>query len=127
MVLVNTTRKTSLSDRCHLADTVFKRMIGLLNRSRFEPGEGLLLDKCYGIHTIGMRFPIDVLFLDQDLRVIRAVKAIPPFRTCVVRKSVYVLELPAGSIERSLTQEGDQVQFSSQPSPTQTSQLKADK
>jgi len=127
MVLVNTTRKTSLSDRCHLADTVFKRMIGLLNRSRFEPGEGLLLDKCYGIHTIGMRFPIDVLLLDQDLRVIRAVKAIPPFRTCVVRKSVYVLELPAGSIERSLTQEGDQVQFSSQPSPTQTSQLKADK
>jgi uncharacterized protein len=111
MVLVNTTKKTILSDRCHFANTVLKRMIGLLNRRKFAEGEGLLFDRCYGIHTFGMRFPIDVLFLDKDLHVIRAVKALPPYRTSVVRKAVYVLELPVGALESTCTEEGDQIQI----------------
>jgi len=111
MVLVNVTRKTILSDRCHFANTVLKRMVGLLNRRKFAKGEGLLLDRCYGVHTIGMRFPIDVLFLDKDLRVIRAVKALPPYRTSIVKKAVYVLELPVGALESSHTEEGDQIQI----------------
>jgi uncharacterized membrane protein (UPF0127 family) len=53
-------------------------MIGLLNRKALAQGEGLLLDRCYGIHTFGMRFPIDVVFLDKELRVMRAVPALPP-------------------------------------------------
>lgn len=111
MVLVNATRKTVLSDRCHFANTVLKRMVGLLNRRKFAKGEGLLLDRCYGVHTFGMRFPIDVLFLDKDLRVIRAVKALPPYRTSIVKKAVYVLELPVGALEVSHTEEGDQIQI----------------
>jgi uncharacterized membrane protein (UPF0127 family) len=75
------------------------------------PGEGLLLDRCYGIHTIGMRFPIDVLFLDKELHVMRAVQALPPFRTCVVKHAVYVLELPVGAIPASRTETGDQIQM----------------
>jgi uncharacterized membrane protein (UPF0127 family) len=86
-------------------------MVGLLNRGRFDRGEGLLLDRCYGIHTFGMRFPIDVLFLDKDLHVIRAIKALPPYRTCAVKKSVYVLEVPVGAIDASRTEEGDQIQI----------------
>ncbi|HVM61449.1 MAG TPA: DUF192 domain-containing protein [Verrucomicrobiae bacterium] len=111
MVLVNASKKTVVSDKCHFANTLLKRMVGLLNRGRFDRGEGLLLDRCYGIHTFGMRFPIDVLFLDKDLRVIRAVKALPPFRTCVVKKSVYVLEVPAGALDDSQTAAGDQIQI----------------
>ena len=111
MVLVNATKKTVVSDNCHFANTVLKRMVGLLNRGQFDKGEGLLLDRCYGIHTFGMRFPIDVLFLDKDLCVIRAVKALPPYRTCVVKKSVYVLEVPVGALETSRTSEGDQIQI----------------
>lgn len=111
MILVNATKKAVLSDRCHFANSVLKRMVGLLNRSKLDPGEGLLLDRCYGIHTIGMRFSIDILFLDKDYRVIRAVKSIPPFRTCTVRKAVYVLELPAGMIDTTGTTEGDQIQI----------------
>ena len=111
MVLVNVTRKTILSDRCHFANTVLKRMVGLLNRRKFVNGEGLLLDRCYGVHTFGMRFPIDVLFLDKDLRVIRAVKALPPYRTSIVKKAVYVLELPVGALEASHTEDGDQIQI----------------
>jgi uncharacterized protein len=111
MVLVNATRKTVVSDRCHFANTVLKRMVGLLNRRRFARGEGLLLDRCYGVHTFGMRFPIDVLFLDKDLRVIRAVKGLPPYRTSIVKKAVYVLELPVGALEASRTEEDDQIQI----------------
>jgi uncharacterized protein len=111
MVLVNATKKTVVSDRCRFANSVFKRMIGLLNRKALAQGEGLLLDRCYGIHTVGMRFPIDVLFLDKELQVMRAVPALPPFRTCVVKHAVYVLELPVGSIQRSQTEAGDQIQM----------------
>jgi uncharacterized membrane protein (UPF0127 family) len=113
MVLVNATRKTVLSNRCRFANTVFKRMVGLLNRKGLQEGEGLLLDRCYGIHTFGMRFPIDVLFLDQDLVVIKAVPSLPPFRTCAVKRAVYVLELPAGAIDRSGSTAGDQIQIRS--------------
>jgi uncharacterized protein len=110
MVLVNATRKTVISDHCRFANSVFKRMVGLLNRKQFTPGEGLLFDRCYGIHTFGMRFSIDVVFLDREYKVIRTVPALPPFRTCAVRQAVYVLELPVGSIASSGTQAGDQIQ-----------------
>jgi uncharacterized protein len=121
MVLVNATKKTVVSDDCHFANTVLKRMVGLLNRGKFEKGEGLLLDRCHGIHTFGMRFSIDVLFLDKDFCVIRAVKALPPYRTCVVKKSVYVLEVPVGAIDASRTGEGDQIQIRTANSDTTTS------
>jgi uncharacterized membrane protein (UPF0127 family) len=121
MVLVNATKKTVISDNCHFANTVLKRVVGLLNRGRLDKGEGLLLDRCYGIHTFGMRFPIDVLFLDKDLCVIRVVKALPPYRTCVVKKSIYVLEVPVGALDASRTGEGDQIQIRTANSDTTTS------
>jgi len=113
MVLFNATKKTIVGDRCHFADSVLKRMVGLLDRKALAAGEGLLLDRCYGIHTFGMRFSIDVLFLDKELRVMRAVQALPPFRVCVVRHAVYVLELPVGAIPASRTEAGDQIQMRS--------------
>ena len=121
MVLVNATKKTVISDNCHFANTVLKRMVGLLNRGQFNKGEGLLLGRCHGIHTFGMRFSIDVLFLDKDFCVIRAVKALPPYRTCVVKKSVYVLEVPVGAVDASHTGEGDQIQIRTANNDTTTS------
>jgi uncharacterized membrane protein (UPF0127 family) len=111
MVLYNVTRKAILSDQCRFANSVWKRLVGLLNRKALNPGEGLLFDRCYGIHTFGMRFPIDVLFLDQDLRVLRTVEALPPLRTCAVKRAVYVLELPVGAIRQTHTEAGDQIQL----------------
>jgi uncharacterized membrane protein (UPF0127 family) len=112
MVLINITKKRVLSSRCHFANSFWKRLVGLLNRSSVARGEGLLIDRCYGIHTIGMRFPIDVLFLDKDFRVLRAVKSVRPFRIGpVVPKAVYVAELPAGVVEETGTQDGDQIQM----------------
>lgn len=120
MVLYNVTRKSVVSDRCHFANSVWKRMIGLLGRKELAAGEGLLIDRCYGIHTFGMRFAIDILFLNKDLRVMKPVVALPPYRTCIVRKAVYALELPVGAIERSGTQTGDQIQIRTGDTDTTT-------
>lgn len=120
MIVYNLTRGTILAERCRLADTVWKRMVGLLNRRQFDRGEGLVLNHCYGIHTFFMRFPIDVLFLDQDYRVLRTVPELRPFRISVVKKALYVVELPAGVIAASQTQVGDQIQIRTAPPATST-------
>jgi len=115
MQIVNATKKRVLSDQCRLANTFLKRAIGLLNRSSLRPGEGLLLHDCHGIHTVGMRFPIDVIFLDKSLRVMRLAQQVRPFRIGPAAKdAVYVLELPAGVIDDTKTEVGDQVQFSTE-------------
>ncbi len=111
MVLINVQKKTVVSDHCHFAGSALKRMVGLLNRTSLAQGEGLLIDRCYGIHTFFMRFPIDVLFLDKDYRVMKAVRSLPPWRTSIVKQAVYVLELPPGTINLSHTAEGDQIQL----------------
>jgi hypothetical protein len=116
MVLLNATKQIVVADRCRFANTLWKRMVGLLNRQRLDAGEGLLLDRCYGIHTFGMRFSIDVLFLDQNYQVIRVVPNLPPFRSCVVKKAVYVLELPAGVAQQTGTEAGDQLRIKSMES-----------
>lgn len=114
MQVVNVTRNKTLCDRCRFADTFFKRLVGLLNRNSMKQGEGLLIDKCHGIHTVGMRFAIDVLFLDQSLRVMRIAKGVRPFRVGpVVNDAIYVLELPAGVLDGSGTEVGDQIQLRS--------------
>jgi hypothetical protein len=119
MILVNATKNTGVSERCSFANSVLKRMVGLLNCKTLMAGDGLLIDQCCGIHTVGMRFPIDVVFLDRDLRVLRAIGALCPWRICAVLKAVYVLELPAGSVERSRIQAGDQIHIrNSQSGPT---------
>ncbi len=109
MIVINATKNTLLSDRCRFANSIWKRMIGLLDRKNVAEGEGLLLDRCLGIHTIGMRFPIDVLCLDRNLRVLRTIKEMPPFRACLLNRALFVMELPAGTISKTNTFVGDQI------------------
>src|SRR5439155_22247533 len=61
----NTTRETMLADHGEVADNPWRRLKGLIGRRGFEPGEGLVLQDCRGIHTWFMGFPIDVLHVDR--------------------------------------------------------------
>ena len=109
MVLVNATKKTVVSDNCHFANTVLKRMVGLLNRGQFDKGEGLLLDRCYGIHTFGMRFPIDVAFCDAEMVVVGMAR-LPPWRMSRPRRRCRsVVEAEAGAFERWGLRVGDKL------------------
>ncbi|MEI8314700.1 MAG: DUF192 domain-containing protein [Verrucomicrobiota bacterium] len=109
MVIVNATKDIVLADRCRVANSFWKRLIGLLNRKTLLVGEGLLLDRCSGVHTFGMRFAIDIVGLGADFRVLRVIQALPPYRACVLKNATCVIELPAGTIDRTRTAEGDQI------------------
>jgi uncharacterized membrane protein (UPF0127 family) len=94
------------------ARTAWSRMIGLLTYASLPIGEGLLLAPAWSIHTWCMRFPIDVVFLDRDRRVLRVFPALPPWRLVSgTRKAHTVLEFGAGTLERVPLGPGDVVRF----------------
>ena len=87
--------------RCVLADRPWSRLRGLLGRSGLAPDEGLLLRPVGSIHTMFMRFRIDVVFLDRDNAVVKIVHDLRPWRFAAARRAKAVLELPAGAAERA--------------------------
>ena len=87
---------TVACERCLVADSPLSRMRGLLGRRSLAAEEGILLRPASSIHTWFMLFPIDVVFLDRDLAVLRVVPALPPWRTVWRRHAAAVLELAAG-------------------------------
>jgi uncharacterized membrane protein (UPF0127 family) len=92
---------------CVLADTPLKRLRGLLGRSALPAGEGLLLRPSPSIHTFFMRFAIDAVFLDRDLRVVAIERALGPGRVAGKRGARAVLELAAGEAARRGVCNGD--------------------
>jgi uncharacterized membrane protein (UPF0127 family) len=82
-----------------VADTAVSRMKGLLGRRSLATGEGLLLRPAGSIHTAFMRFPIDAVFLDANLRVLRVEANLRPWRIAAQRGARAVVELPAGTAE----------------------------
>jgi uncharacterized membrane protein (UPF0127 family) len=89
-----------LAARVTVADSFFSRLRGLLGAGSLPHGEGLWIVPCKGVHTFGMRFPIDVIFLDSEQRVVAAVSGLLPNRvTPFYRHAVSVLELPAGTLD----------------------------
>ena len=104
----NHTRNTVLAERARVADTMGSRMVGLLSSKGLADGEGLWIQPCNSIHTWFMRFTIDAIFLDRENRVVKSVERMRPWRlTWIAPKAVGVLELPAGSIEKTGTKVGD--------------------
>lgn len=80
------------------ANTTLERMRGLLGRPQLEPGQGLLLEPCSSVHTIGMHYPLDLVYLTSDWRIVRRVVHLPPWRTSACLRARMVLELASGSI-----------------------------
>jgi uncharacterized membrane protein (UPF0127 family) len=88
---------TPACQRCAVADRFWPRFRGLQLRPRLEADEGLLLRPCGSVHTFFMRFPIDVVFLDDDLRVLSVRPGVRPWRAAAHRGAKAVLELPEGA------------------------------
>lgn len=88
-------------------------MVGLLGRPGLAEGDGLVFPRCQGIHTIGMRFPIDAVFVDRTWRVVALRPYLTPGRLGVwVWKAWGVIELPQGAIARTPVLVGDQLEIS---------------
>lgn len=107
----NLTRGTILADRATAAATSRERRTGLLRHESLVEGEGLWIAPCEAIHTFGMKFSIDVVFLDRSRRIVKIREALPARRIAVCLRAHSVLELPAGTVRRTATAVGDQLAF----------------
>ena len=113
--LLNRTKQTVLALEVELADTSWTRMKGLLGTTpeRFTSGKGLWITPSQGVHTIGMKYPIDVVYLDKGHRVIHVSHSLPPFRFAAIKfKARSVIELPAGTLAQTQTSVGDVLEIS---------------
>jgi hypothetical protein len=115
--VANLTRSTVLATRMEVADSSPKRNKGLLGRSRLAPGEGLWILPCEAVHTFGMKFPIDLIYLDGRNRIRKLCDDVPPWRLSVCLTAHSILELPSGTIQETETRRGDTLEFSSASSP----------
>jgi hypothetical protein len=108
MRITNRTRGTVLGTQVRLADTWWGRFRGFLARPRPEPGQGILLSPCGAVHTFGMRFALDVIFLDSGGDILAMEENMVPWRTSSrIPGARYVLEVPAGTIQATGTAVGD--------------------
>ena len=103
-------KAVTVGSRIGLADTSLSRLFGLLGKSGLDPGSGILIRPSSGVHTMWMKFPIDVVALDRSLRVYKVWPNLVPWRfTSVSTKIHSVLELAPGQIEACRIEPGDQL------------------
>jgi uncharacterized membrane protein (UPF0127 family) len=110
----NRTRQAHLATALAVANTRWRRLRGLLglNPHDFRNGSGLWIVPCHGVHTLGMGFPIDVLYLDRGLKVVGIQSDVRPWRfTPVLMRASSVLELPCGKAAETKTAMGDTIEI----------------
>lgn len=113
MEIVNLTKDKHLARDARLADSFFLRLKGLLGTDYLLAGEGLVIRPCSSIHTFGMSYPIDVIFVDADNQVLKTVSCMGPWQMAACGGSRFVVELPAGMLVRTGTETGDQLRMES--------------
>ena len=114
LYVYNKTRETFVATEAVLADSYFRRLVGLLGKTKrwAQLGRGLWIVPSRGVHTIGMLFPIDLIFLSEQKEVVYVEEHVRPFRISAVSlKATSVLELPPHTIYRSGTQVGDRLEI----------------
>ena len=103
--------RSTVCERCLVADRMLPRMRGLLGRRELQPGEGMVILPAPSIHTFFMRFPIDALFLARDGEVLKVANDVKPWRIRSARRAHSVIELAAGEAERRGVSAGDRLLF----------------
>lgn len=112
MKALDLTSGRSLAIDLAVADSFFARLKGLLGKRELPQGQGLWIKSCSSVHTFGMKFSIDVAFLDRDLHVVALAKTLRPNRVSpLCLKAVSVLELPAGTLDAAVTLVGDRIEI----------------
>lgn len=106
----NSTRGAVLADHAELANSPWRLLVGLIPYRRLDPGQGMVLPRTGSIHTVGVRFEIDVLFLDRSGKVLAVHPHVRPFRIAWAPRGTYTaVELPGGVLNGSGCEAGDMV------------------
>lgn len=109
--IANKTKATVVGTRITVANTPMTRLVGLLGRRHLDANCGMLISPSSGVHTFGMLFPIDVVALDKQDRVLALWPDMRPWRMSGVSfKTHSILELPVGQIARSGLEVGDHLE-----------------
>ena len=118
-LLRNTTTDRIIATRVDRLSSFFQRAIGLLARSELRRDEGAWITRCNAIHTLGMRVPIDVIFLDRHGRVVRVDSEVRPNRFALAcRHAEAVIELGSGALRESDVLLGDYLELIEPRVPT---------
>ena len=110
----NRTRNAYLATNLSVAGTHWSRLRGLMGKdaASFSAGNGLWIIPSRGVHTLAMRFPIDVLYLDRDKHVVHVEENLKPWRVAKVSmQTASVLELPSNTLKSSGTAVGDEIEI----------------
>lgn len=112
MYVENISKQTIVVENLRIANTFFTRFIGLMGKSYFEKGDGLWIKPCNSVHMFFMKFPLDVIFLDRDNKIIHMEEELQPWK---ISKLVYggksVLEIPSKTIKLSQCELNDRLLF----------------
>lgn len=111
MLVRNATRDILLGDRIDVADDSRKRRTGLLKHNGLDRGEGLWIVPCEAVHTFGMKFAIDVIFLSRKRVVLKMRPNMGRRGIALCLRAHSVMELPAGTIDATGLQVGDQLEL----------------
>lgn len=109
MRLINDRTHGVVAERIDSAVTRRDRRKGLLGRDRLDPREGMLISPCFSVHTVAMRFPIDVVFVNREGRAVRMVHTLKPWRIAASLRAHAVIELAAGRLQETGVQLGDRL------------------
>ena len=110
----NQTRQVYLATALAFADTHWSRLRGLIGMTRddFSNGRGLWIVPCHGVHSLGMSFPIDVVYLDRNWTVVHMASCLKPWRFAPIKRLAgSVLELPSETIRSTGTALGDKIEI----------------
>jgi uncharacterized protein len=121
----NRTRKAYLATHLSVAGTHWSRLLGLMGKDAagFPAGDGLWIIPSRGVHTIAMRFPIDVLYLDPNRFVVHIEQSLKPWRVArVSMRTASVLELQGDTLKSSGTAIGDEIEIALNKTPMHAKQ-----
>lgn len=111
MTLMNRNKATVMAHSVQVAGTFWRRLKGLLGTKSFPAGQALIIQPCASVHTFGMQYAIDVVFLDATHRVVKIVSNMEPNRVASASRASYVVELAAGTVSRTVTAMGDVIEW----------------
>jgi len=109
--VLDATRGTQIAHSLRIAGSSGERSRGLLGRKSLEPGTGLWIVPCEAVHTFWMKFAIDLIYLDRELRIRKLRHSVPAWRISACFSAHSVLELPSGAIREAQAELGDRIDF----------------
>ena len=113
VALMNERTRQFVASSVEVAGTRNTRRRGLLGRDRLDETSAMLLAPCAGVHTVGMRFAIDVIFVDRQGYAVKVVRDLKPWRIALASRAHAVIEMPAGSLRWGQVLIGDRLYLTS--------------